>query len=109
MVEVTQYRRQNGEIRFRDWFYGLDPVVAARVAKVVTRMRQGNLGNVEAVGGGVSERKIDIGPGYRIYFGTRGGELILLLGGGDKSTQQADIELAKADWAEYKARKREEM
>jgi putative addiction module killer protein len=63
---------------------------------------QGNLGDCEPVGEGVSELRIDIGPGYRVYFGEDGDDVILL-GGGDKSTQAADIKSAKERWRDYNA------
>lgn len=69
----------------------------------VRRLSLGNLGDVKALGGGVSELRIDYGPGYRIYIATRGGSLILLLTGGDKSRQRADIIRARELAAEWKA------
>jgi putative addiction module killer protein len=63
------------------------------------------LSNVKGVGSGVSELKLDFGPGYRVYFGRDGERLILLLGGGTKHQQQKDIEQAKASWLAYKRRK----
>jgi putative addiction module killer protein len=72
-------------------------------------MAGGNLSNVEPVGEGVSEYKLDWGPGYRIYFGQDGQTLVILLGGGFKKRQRKDIKAAKAAWADYKKRKREEQ
>jgi putative addiction module killer protein len=63
-----------------------------------------NLSNVKPVGEGVLEFRIDFGPGYRIYFGRDGSEIIILLGGGSKKSQQRDIGTAKTRWADYKAR-----
>jgi putative addiction module killer protein len=83
-------------------------VAAAKVNTAVTRMRQGNLADVKGVGEGVPERRIDWGPGYRIYFGRDGDELIILLGGGSKKGQQDDIIRAKACWKDYRARKAQE-
>lgn len=60
---------------------------------------------MKAVGKGVSEYKIDFGPGYRIYFGQEGNDLVILLAGGSKKTQQKDINAAQELWAEYKTRK----
>ena len=67
-------------------------------------MRNGNFGKSKPIGEGASESKIDLGPGYRIYYGVDGANIILLLGG-DKSTQVADIKVAKALWADYRERK----
>ena len=91
MIEV----RQTG--RFATWLAGLrDERARARILKRLDRARDGNLGDVAAVGEGVSEMRIFYGPGYRVYFLSRGPELIVLLCGGDKSTQAADIDEAKA-------------
>ena len=88
---------------FRDWLVALrDRRAAARVLIRVTRMEAGNPGDVKPVGEGVSEARIDYGPGYRIYFATKGKMLIVLLVGGDKSTQDKDIKTAKAMWEAWK-------
>lgn len=68
----------------------------------IRRLADGNPGDVRPVGNGVSELRIDAGPGYRVYYATRGEELILLLAGGDKSTQARDIEAALALWQDWK-------
>ena len=65
-------------------------------------MEQGNFASSKSVGAGVSELRLDFGPGYRIYFGREGERLVILLGGGTKSRQQADIKNAQALWQEYK-------
>ncbi len=69
---------------------------------IIGRLRLGNLGGCKPVGGGVHELVVDSGPGYRIYFGTQGDELIMLLCAGTKRRQQPDIDLAKEYWAAYK-------
>lgn len=69
-------------------------------------MEAGNLGDVKPVGEGVSERRINFGPGFRVYFGQDGDALVLLLNGGTKRRQQRDIDEAKRLWADYKRRKR---
>lgn len=64
------------------------------------------MSNVKSVGLGVQERRLDFGPGYRLYFGRDGDQLIILLVGGSKSRQQRDIEAAQSYWEDYKRRKR---
>jgi putative addiction module killer protein len=66
-----------------------------RIADRIQRMAHGNMGDVKPVGSGVSELRLDFGPGYRVYFTRRGPTIYLLLCGGDKSTQARDIEIAK--------------
>lgn len=82
---------------FTDWLAGLrDRTAAAIVAARILRVQKGLIGDVKAVGDGVSELRIDHGPGYRVYFTKRGNALIVLLCGGDKSTQAKDIKTARA-------------
>ena len=64
------------------------------IARQIERAENGNLGDVKSVGDGISEMRIDVGAGYRVYFTLRNNELVILLAGGDKSTQQADIKRA---------------
>lgn len=91
MIEVRQ------TTRFATWLAGLrDERARARILKRLDRARHGNLGDVAPVREGVSEMRIFYGPGYRVYFVRRGSELIVLLCGGDKSSQRADVEEAKA-------------
>jgi putative addiction module killer protein len=80
---------------FAEWIDGLRDLRArARLQVRIERLASGNPGDVEPVGEGVSELRIDYGPGYRVYFKPRGSELIILLAGGDKSTQAKDIRTA---------------
>lgn len=89
---------------FDAWLRGLrDLSGRARIDVRIKRLAQGNAGDVRSVGKGVSELRIDAGPGYRVYYATRGEEFILLLAGGDKSTQARDIEKAHELWDEWKA------
>lgn len=81
---------------FAEWLTNLtDAIAIARIAARIDRMGLGLMGDVKPVGGGVSEARIDHGPGYRLYFIPRGRELVILLCGGDKSSQRRDIAKAK--------------
>lgn len=107
MIEVRDYVDRNGRIPFRNWLARLDPAARVRVVAAILRVEMGNLSAAKSVGMGVSELRLDFGPGYRVYFGQDGDELVILLGGGTKKRQQADIEAAHELWAEYKRRKKE--
>ena len=72
-----------------------DAVVVARIARRIERMEVGNFGDAKSVGGGVSELRLPFGPGYRVYFTRKGLEVVVVLCGGDKKSQAADIALAK--------------
>lgn len=80
---------------YQDWFTGLtDKLVKARIEVRISRLQDGNAGDVEPVGEGVSELRLHFGCGWRVYYTERNGQLIILLAGGDKSTQKKDIKLA---------------
>jgi putative addiction module killer protein len=90
MAEVQQ------TAEFTVWLQELRDIRArARIAARIDRLAFGLMGDVKSVGGSVSELRIDYGPGYRVYFTRRGGELVILLCGGDKSSQGRDIAKAK--------------
>ena len=90
---------------YKNWLDGLDAQTRKRIERRVRMARAGHFGDHEGVGGKVSEMRLDFGPGYRVYFNLMRNELILLaLGGGDKSTQRADIRRAKAMLPEAVAR-----
>lgn len=108
MVEVQEYIDARGHIPYRDWIVELDTSVRVRIITAVLRMEQGNFSAAKGIGSGIFELRLDFGPGFRVYFGKDGETLVILLGGGSKKRQQADIAAARALWAEYKKRKREE-
>jgi putative addiction module killer protein len=102
--EVVAFRARDGRVPFEEWLDDLkDKRAVARVLARLARVRQGNLGDCKPVGEGVSELRVDYGPGYRVYFGQKGRTLVVLLCGGDKRTQDRDIRLAKQFWREFKA------
>jgi len=104
MAQVVDYVRSDGSRPFRKWFDGLDVQAAAKVSVAVVRLETGTTSNVKWMSG-VSEYRIDWGPGYRLYFVQDGAALIVLLAGGTKRSQQNDILRARALAAEYKRRK----
>lgn len=88
---------------FRLWLSGLrDREAVTRINTRIIRLRLGNPGDAAPVGDGVSELRLMFGPGYRVYFATKGDELIILLAGGDKSSQARDIKAAKRLWTAWK-------
>jgi putative addiction module killer protein len=104
-VEVREYQTAEGKTPLTEWLQGLrDGATRARIVARLDRLKAGLLGDWKTVGDGVCELRIDHGPGYRVYYGQGGKTLILLLCGGDKSTQAKDIERAHAYWKDYKAR-----
>jgi putative addiction module killer protein len=91
MIEVRQTQE------FRDWLHKLrDARARLKITERLLRVEGGNFGDVEPVGEGVSELRIDYGPGYRVYFVRRGRVVVVILCGGDKRTQTKDIKRAKA-------------
>ena len=110
MIEVVEYLDEGGRSPFASWFKRLNPQVAARITVALDRMTRGLMGDVEPVGDGVTERRLDFGPGYRLYFGSvkegHTTEVVILLCGGTKKRQRNDIEVARARWKAYKRRKR---
>jgi putative addiction module killer protein len=102
--ELKEYV-ESGNSPFADWFDSLDAVTAARVDKYLRRLEAGNFGAAKSLQEGVSELKLDFGPGYRVYFGREGKTIIILLGGGSKRRQSADIAAAIERWRRYKQSK----
>lgn len=104
-IRVLEYLDPHARSPFATWFEGLNAGASAKVAAALYQLAAGNWSNVKGVGAGVFERKIDTGPGYRIYFGKDGDRLVILLGGSTKQRQQQAIETAKERWANYRRRK----
>ncbi len=104
--ELIVYETPTGAQPFAEWFQALrDRVGQARIRARLERLeQQGNPGDYKTVGGGVYELRIDTGPGYRVYLGLAGQRLVLLLWGGDKSTQARDVTQAQTYWRDYQQR-----
>lgn len=104
-MELREYLTEAGRNPFREWLHSLRDIPArARIRVRLNRVRLGNFGDCKPVGEGVNELRMDVGPGYRVYFGQEGGCLVILLCGGDKRTQTRDIATAKEYWRLYKRR-----
>jgi putative addiction module killer protein len=106
LVDVREYQDRHGRSPFAHWFDRLNPSAAAKVTVSLARLAQGNLGAVKSIGSGVHELRINFGPGYRVYLGWEGQRIVILLGGGSKSSQRRDIAMAADRWRDYKERKR---
>lgn len=106
-MQLLEYLDESGRSPFRRWFDRLDAPAAAKVTIALTRLALGNLSSTKGVGHGVFESRIDFGPGYRVYFGRDGDVLVILLGGGTKTRQSADIVDAHGRWVDYKRRKKD--
>jgi putative addiction module killer protein len=106
-MRVFEYLDRKGRSPFASWFKSLDARAAAKVTVALARVASGNFAHPKSVGGGVLEIRIDWGPGYRIYYGREGTEIVILLAGGTKQRQQDDIALARDRWQEHKQRKKE--
>ncbi len=103
--EILQYQTREGKAPYREWLLSLkDATVKARIRTRLDRLRLGNFGDCKGIGEGVSELRLQFGPGYRIYFGQDSRSIVILLCGGDKSTQVKDIRLAQEHWEDYKRR-----
>jgi len=105
VAELIECVTAGGVSPFEQWRERLDPTTRARVTVAVFRLGSGNFSGVKGAGAGIFELRLDFGPGYRVYFGKDGDELVILLGGGTKKRQQSDIETAQALWQEYKRTK----
>jgi len=103
--ELQIYVTEDGRAPFSEWLASLRDIKArAKIRVRLDRVGLGNLGDCHGVGDGVQELRIDYGPGFRVYFGQVGSAIMLLLCGGDKSTQTKDIEQANRFWSEHRRR-----
>ena len=104
-MELLRYQGADGSEPFTEWLAALrDKTGAARIRMRLRQIEAGNFGDCDAVGEGVIELRVHVGPGYRAYFGRHGKAIVHLLCGGDKSTQALDIRRAKELWSEWKRR-----
>lgn len=107
MFQLLRYQREDGRKSFTEWLNGLRDLKAqARIRVRLNHLALGNFGDCEPVGEGVLELRVHVGAGYRVYCARHGRTVVLLLTGGDKSSQQADIRWAKELWADWKRRQR---
>ena len=102
---IRTYETEDGKVPFNEWLEKLrDRQVRSLIRTRINRLRLGLFGDCKAVGNGVSELRISFGAGYRLYFGQESNEIIILLCGGDKSSQTQDIAKAKEYWQDYRRR-----
>lgn len=105
MIELLRYQREDGREPFTEWLNAVrDKVAQARIRIRLRQVEAGNFGDSEPVGEGVIELRVHVGAGYRVYCGRHGKAVVLLLCGGDKRSQSADIKRAKELWSEWKRR-----
>lgn len=101
LIEIREYLTPSGRNPFRVWVDALDMKTQERIYSRIRRLSQGNFGVNRHLGSGMHEAIFDFGPGYRLYYGYHLGKLVLLLCGGDKSSQSKDIETARGYWQQY--------
>ncbi len=108
--EIKKLELRDGLVPFDEWFDSLrDRKVQAAVDARLARVRVGNFGDCKSIGGGVFELRMALGPGLRVYYGLHGRQVVILLGGGDKSTQRRDIRKAQLLWQQFKTYALEEL
>jgi putative addiction module killer protein len=105
LIDLLRYQREDGREPFTEWIAAVrDKIGAARIRIRLRQVEADNFGDCESVGEGVIELRIHIGAGYRVYCGRHGKAVVILLCGGDKSTQSRDVKRAKELWSEWKQR-----
>jgi len=105
MIELRRYQLEDERTPVAEWLASLRDIRArAQIEVRLRRVSIGNFGDSKPVGEGVAELRVDVGAGYRVYYGKHGSALVILLCGGDKGSQQSDSPLAKAYWADWKRR-----
>lgn len=101
--ELVEFETGNGKSPFSEWLNAFRGIRArALIRKRLNRLRMGNFGDTQNLGGGIHELRIFYGPGYRVYFGLDGKKIVVLLCGGDKKSQNRDIKKAEEYWKEYR-------
>lgn len=106
--DIEIYEQADGKRPFEDWLNNLrDGMTRNRIRSRLDKVATGNFGDFKQVGEGVSELRFTFGPGYRVYYALDGEKIVLLLIGGDKASQEKDIEKAKEFWNDYKERTNE--
>jgi putative addiction module killer protein len=107
MIELLRYQSDDQREPFTDWLDTVrDKVAQARIRMRLRQVQAGNFGDCDTVGEGVIELRVHVGAGYRVYCGRHGKAVVLLLCGGDKGSQAADIKEAKKLWAQWKRRQK---
>ena len=107
MVEVFRYQTESGKEPLTDWLQSMrDKRTQAKIRVRIKRLEAGNFGDCWPVGDGVNELREHLGAGYRVYFGRHGQTVVILLCGGSKKSQTADIKAAKVYWEDWKRRQR---
>jgi putative addiction module killer protein len=106
MPAIREYLDDRGRSPFARWLEELATPAALKVRTALARLEAGNTSALKSVGGGVHEARIDFGPGYRVYLGLDGADLVILLGGSAKARQSIAIADARERWTDYRRRKR---
>jgi putative addiction module killer protein len=105
VIELVYYRDENGRSPFIEWITALrDKMAKSRLASRLRQLESGNFGDAKPVGDGVTELRVDVGAGYRVYCGRHGQQRVILLCGGDKSSKTKDIVRASRLWEAWKRR-----